>query len=80
MKNTVVALVYDFDETLSTTYMQDYVLIPELGMTPKTFWKKANQWSIDNCADQITGSMYYFMKKKKASSSHVRISAIAAHW
>ena len=62
MKNTVVALVYDFDETLSTTYMQDYVLIPELGMTPKTFWKKANQWSIDNCADQITGSMYYFMK------------------
>lgn len=65
MKNTVVALVYDFDETLSTTYMQDYVLIPELGMTPKTFWKKANQWSIDNCADQITGSMYYFMKTAK---------------
>lgn len=65
MKNTVVALVYDFDETLSTTYMQDYVLIPELGMSPKTFWKKANQWSIDNCADQITGSMYYFMKTAK---------------
>ena len=62
MKKTVVALVYDFDETLSTTYMQDYVLIPELGMSPKTFWKKANQWSVDNCADQITGSMYYFMK------------------
>ena len=65
MKNTTVALVYDFDETLSTTYMQDYVLIPELGMTPKTFWKKANQWSVDNCADQITGSMYYFMKTAK---------------
>lgn len=40
MKNTIVALVYDFDETLSTTYMQDYVLIPELGMSPKTFWKR----------------------------------------
>lgn len=65
MKNTIVALVYDFDETLSTTYMQDYVLIPELGMSPKTFWKKANQWSVDNCADQITGSMYYFMKTAK---------------
>ena len=35
MKNTIVALVYDFDETLSTTYMQDYVLIPDLGMSPK---------------------------------------------
>jgi len=65
MKNTVVALVYDFDETLSTTYMQDYVLIPELGMSPQNFWKKANKWSVDNCADQITGSMYYFMKTAK---------------
>lgn len=72
MKNTVVAMVYDFDETLSTTYMQDYVLIPELGMTPKTFWKKANQWSIDNGADQITGSMYYFMKK--ARDKNVRLT------
>ena len=62
MKKTKVAFVYDFDETLSTTYMQDYVLIPELGMKPETFWKKANQWSVDNCADQITGSMYYFTK------------------
>ena len=62
MKKTKVALVYDFDETLSTTYMQDYVLIPELGMKPETFWKKANQWSIDKCADQVTGSMYYFTK------------------
>lgn len=65
MKNTIVAMVYDFDETLSTTYMQDYVLIPELGMSPKTFWKRANAWSVDNCADQITGSMYYFMKTAK---------------
>ena len=62
MKKTKVAFVYDFDETLSTTYMQDYVLIPELGMKPENFWKKANQWSVDNCADQVTGSMYYFTK------------------
>ena len=59
---TKVALIYDFDETLSVTYMQDYILIPSLGMTPTTFWKKANQWSRDNCADQVTGSMYYFIK------------------
>lgn len=62
MKKTKVALIYDFDETLSTTYMQDYVLIPELGMKPETFWKKANHWSEENCADQVTGSMYYFTK------------------
>lgn len=64
-KNCKVALIYDFDGTLSTTDMQDYALIPEFGMKPKTFWKKANQWSIDNCADQVTGSMYYFVKMAK---------------
>lgn len=62
---TKVALIYDFDGTLSTTDMQNYGLIPELGMKPKAFWKKANQWSIDNFADQVTGSMYYFTKVAK---------------
>ena len=62
MKRTKVALIYDFDETLSTTYMQDYLLIPKLGMKPETFWKKANEWSLENKADQVTGSMYYFTK------------------
>ena len=61
-KVTKVALIYDFDGTLSTTDMQDYALIPELGMKPKDFWPVANQWSVDNEADQVTGSMYYFVK------------------
>ncbi|MBR2300073.1 MAG: haloacid dehalogenase-like hydrolase [Alphaproteobacteria bacterium] len=65
MKKTKVAFVYDFDETLSTTYMQDYLLIPKLGLKPETFWKKANAWSADNMADQVTGSMYYFTKIAK---------------
>ncbi len=65
-KNTTkVALIYDFDETLSSSYMQDFSLIPALGMKPNTFWKKANLWSANNDADQITGSMYYFMKVAK---------------
>lgn len=65
-KNTTkVALIYDFDETLSSSYMQDFSLIPALGMKPNTFWKRANLWSINNGADQITGSMYYFMKVAK---------------
>lgn len=61
-KTTKVALIYDFDGTLSTTDMQDYGLIPEFGMTPEEFWPIANQWSVDNGADQVTGSMYFFVK------------------
>ena len=62
---TKVALIYDFDETLSTQYMQDFALIPQFGMEPDEFWKKANKWSRENDADQVTGSMYYFMKTAK---------------
>lgn len=61
-KKTKVALIYDFDGTLSTTDMQNFALIPELGMKPQDFWREANQWSVDHCADQVTGSMYYFVK------------------
>lgn len=65
VKSTKVALIYDFDGTLSTSDMQNYGLIPELGMKPADFWAKANKWSVDNCADQVTGSMYYFTKIAK---------------
>lgn len=60
--NAKVALIYDFDGTLSTTDMQDYTLIPGFGMKPVDFWAAANKWGADHCADQVTGSMYYFVK------------------
>ena len=63
MAKTKVALIYDFDGTLSTTNMQDYSLIPEFGMDTEEFWYEANKWGRDHFADQITGSMYYFVKK-----------------
>ena len=59
---TKVALIYDFDGTLCTSDMQNFALIPALGMKPKEFWRQANEWSTNNQADQITGSMYYFWK------------------
>lgn len=61
-KTTKVALIYDFDGTLSTTDMQDYGLIPEFGMTPEEFLAVGQIKSVDNGADQVTGSMYFFVK------------------
>ncbi len=71
-KKIKVALIYDFDGTLSTTDMQNYALIPEFGMTPEDFWYEANKWSRDHGADQITGSMYYFFKK--AEELNIKLS------
>ena len=37
-KQPIIAIMYDFDKTLSTTDMQNYDFIPRLGMTPEEFW------------------------------------------
>jgi hypothetical protein len=36
----VIGIVYDYDQTLSPTYMQDEVMFPHFGINPGSFWKK----------------------------------------
>lgn len=36
----IIGLVYDYDQTLSPTYMQDEVLFPKFGINPSEFWKR----------------------------------------
>lgn len=38
-QNTI-AIVYDYDQTLSPTYMQDEALFPVFGINPSSFWEK----------------------------------------
>ena len=38
-----IAIMYDFDKTLTTRAMQEYSFIPNLGMEAAAFWGKANE-------------------------------------
>ena len=38
-QNTI-AIVYDYDQTLSPSYMQDEVVFPAFGINPDSFWRR----------------------------------------
>ena len=47
MKQNKIAMIYDFDGTLTPKTMQEYTLLPKLGLNPKSFWDSINEESID---------------------------------
>ncbi|MFA9378285.1 MAG: HAD family hydrolase [Lachnotalea sp.] len=53
----IVAMMYDFDKTLSPKDMQEYAFIPGVGMNPDDFWEKSNQNMKEHNMDQILAYM-----------------------
>ena len=39
----VIAIVYDYDQTLSPNYMQEEVIFPAFGIDSRAFWKRAQE-------------------------------------
>lgn len=61
--NIIVALIYDFDGTLSPGNMQEFGFIKAVKKNPKEFWAENSKLSNDNDADQILTYMYLMMQK-----------------
>lgn len=65
MKETIVALIYDFDKTLCDRDMQEYAFIPSLGMEPEEFWKETDILAKTNKMDKILSCMYMMKLKSE---------------
>ena len=61
-----IALVYDFDGTLSPKPMQEYTFLPQIGEDPKAFWAEANALAREQRADGLITYMHLMYKKAKA--------------
>ncbi len=52
-KHNIVAIVYDFDGTLTPQPMQEYTVLPEIGMKPEKFWNKVKQENKQQKGEEI---------------------------
>ena len=60
-----IALVYDFDGTLSPRPMQEYAFMPKLGIDPAAFWQESNEIAREQEADPLITYMHLLYKKAK---------------
>jgi len=60
-----LALVYDFDGTLSPRPMQEYAFLPKIGADPAAFWAESNALAIQARADPLITYMHLMYKKAK---------------
>lgn len=68
----IIALIYDFDNTLSTHDMQEFTFIPALGMTPDEFWSKCGEMSKEHNMDNIL--TYMLLMAQKANEKGIDLS------
>ena len=64
-KNPVIAIIYDFDKTLSTDDMQNFSFIPALGMESNDFWALTSKHTRETGMENILSYMYVMIEKCK---------------
>ncbi len=67
----IIALVYDFDGTLSPKPMQEYTVLPKLHENPKAFWAEANALAKQHDADVLITYMHLMFSKAKERGVHI---------
>src|SRR4029450_9272282 len=66
-----IALVYDFDGTLSPKPMQEYAFLPKIGADPAAFWAESNALAKKTQADPLITYMHLLYKKAQAKGVRI---------
>ena len=76
-QNTI-ALVYDFDGTLSPQPMQEYTVLPKLGIEPKEFWAIVNREARETESDPMLVYMRHIIEALESMKLDVKRDDFAA--
>ena len=76
-QNTI-ALVYDFDGTLSPQPMQEYTVLPKIGVEPAEFWAKVNREARETESDMMLVYMRHIIEALERERVDVKREDFAA--
>ena len=68
----VIALVYDFDGTLSPQPMQEYTVLPKIGAEPAAFWAQVNREARETESDPMLVYMRHILEALEREKVHVK--------
>ncbi len=71
-KNPIVALVYDFDGTLSPGNMQEFGFIQAIGKSPQEFWQMSDEIAIGQDASNILSYMKLMFDEARKAGIKLR--------
>lgn len=72
MRNPIVALIYDFDGTLSPGNMQEFGFIQAVGKTPAEFWTLSDKIAEDSDASNVLAYMKLMFDEARANGVSIR--------
>ncbi len=73
-----IALIYDFDGTLSPKPMQEYTVLPQINEDPKAFWNEVNRLTKKHEAEGLITYMHLMYKKAKEKGVEIRREDLVA--
>lgn len=72
MKKNVIAIIYDFDGTLSPLPMQEYTVLPKIPIEPNKFWSEVQRENTQKEGEEII--TYMMLMLKQANDAQVKIT------
>ena len=67
MPRPIVALIYDFDKTLSPRDMQEYTVLPDINMQPGDFWDACADFTNEHQMDSVLTYLYLMQHMAKGN-------------